>query len=75
MPPVETDWVIAGVGESAVKALLAFREGGLELFWSGWSAVLGVDAVGGPPHGDISDEADVQVRARRRPIDAREPGR
>ena len=61
MPPVQIDRIIAGAGESAVEALLAFRESGLELFWSGWSAVLGVDAVGGPPHGDISDEADVQV--------------
>lgn len=67
MPPVQTDRIIAGVGEGAVEALLAFRESGLKLFWSGWSAVLGVDAVGGPPHGDISDEADVQVRARRHP--------
>ena len=55
------------MGESAVEALLAFRVSGLKLFWSGWSAVLGVDAVGGPPHGDIGDEADVQVRAGRRP--------
>ena len=67
MPPVQTDRVIDGMGEGAVEALLAFRDSGLELFWSSWSAVLGVDAVGGPPHGDISDEADVQVRARRRP--------
>ena len=34
---------------------------------SGWSAVLGVDAVGGPPHGDFTDEGGARVAARRRP--------
>ena len=28
---------------------------------------MGVDAVGGPPDGDFTDEPDVQVSARRRP--------
>jgi hypothetical protein len=34
---------------------------------SGWSSVVGVDAVGGPPDGDFTDEPDVQVSTRRRP--------
>jgi hypothetical protein len=34
---------------------------------SGGSAVVGVDAVGGPTDGDFTDECDVRVSARRRP--------
>ena len=29
--------------------------------------VVGVDAVGGPPHGDFTDEGGAQRSARRRP--------
>ena len=35
-----------------------------ELASSGWSRVLGVDAVGGPPHGDFADEGGARVASR-----------
>jgi len=31
---------------------------------SGWSRVLGIDAVGGPPHGDFADERGARVSSR-----------
>ena len=34
---------------------------------SGWSGVLGIDAVGGPPHRDFADEGGAQVASRRCP--------
>ena len=39
----------------------------LELGSSGWSRVLGIDAVGGPPHGYVADEGAARVDSRRRP--------
>jgi len=32
-------------------------------FFSGWSRVLGIDAVGGAPHCDFADEGGVRVNA------------
>jgi hypothetical protein len=40
---------------------------GLQLSCSGWSAVLGIDAVGGTPDLDFTDEGDARVAARRSP--------
>ena len=34
---------------------------------SGWPWVLGVDAVGGPPHGYVADECGARVAARWNP--------
>jgi hypothetical protein len=34
---------------------------------SGWSRVLGIDAVGGPPHCDFADESGARVASRRCP--------
>ena len=31
---------------------------------SGWSRVLGIDAVGGPPHCDFADEGGARVASR-----------
>ena len=31
---------------------------------SGWSRVLGIDAVGGPPHCDFADEGGARVTSR-----------
>jgi hypothetical protein len=39
----------------------------LQLSSSGWSSVVGVDAVGRPPHGDFTDDGEVGAAARRRP--------
>jgi hypothetical protein len=38
-----------------------------ELASSGWSRVLGIDAIGGPPHCDFADEGGVRVASRRCP--------
>ena len=47
-----------------VEAL--FPEGGerFELGSSGWSWVLGIDAVGGPPHCNVADEGGARVTSR-----------
>jgi hypothetical protein len=52
---------------------VALHDGGRERFElasssssSGWSRVLGIDAVGGPPHGDFTHDGGVGA-ARRRP--------
>jgi hypothetical protein len=44
------------VGDALLEALSPFYRGCLKLFWSGGSMVAGVDAVGGPPHGDFTDK-------------------
>ena len=50
-----------------VAALFPQGEGCLELVSSGWSRVLGIDAVGGPPHCDFTNEGDARVASRRCP--------
>jgi hypothetical protein len=54
-------------GETPVE--VALPEGGSspQLSCSGWSWVPGVDAVGGSPHGNFTDYADVWLAARRCP--------
>ena len=64
---IEAGWVVAGLGDTAVEALLPFGGSGLWLCWSGGAAIVRVDAVGGPPHGDVTDEGGVQPAALRRP--------
>jgi hypothetical protein len=43
------------------------RRSRLQLCCPGWSWVVGVDAVGGPPYGDFSNDGEVRLAARRRP--------
>jgi len=50
-----------------IEALFPYGGGYFELGSSGWSWVAGVDAVGGPPHGDFTDDGRVRATARRRP--------
>jgi hypothetical protein len=59
--------VVAAACETSVEVVLP--EGGscLQLCCSGWSSVAGVDAVGGPPHGDFTNDDRVRAAARRRP--------
>ena len=54
-------------GETSVEVVLP--EGGscLQLCCSGWSLVVGVDAVSGSPHGDFTNDGRVRAAARRRP--------
>jgi hypothetical protein len=62
-----TDVVVAAAGETAVEVVLPEGRGYGQLCCSGWSWVVGVDAVGGPPYGDFTDDGAVQLAARRRP--------
>jgi hypothetical protein len=50
-----------------VEALFPQDRGCLELGFSGWSRVLGIDAVGGPPHFDLTNEGAARVTSRRCP--------
>jgi hypothetical protein len=67
LPDAEGKCFIAVKPDLPVELLLPEGLSCPWLWWSGWSPVVGVDAVGGPPHGDITDEVDVQLRARWRP--------
>jgi hypothetical protein len=52
--------VVAGVGDAAIEMLLSFCRSGRQLFCSGGAAVMGIDAIGGPPHGDFTNESGAQ---------------
>jgi hypothetical protein len=58
---------VAAQGNVSVEVLLPKGGRRLLLSCSGWSAVLGVDADGGTPDLDFTDEGDTRVAARRRP--------
>jgi hypothetical protein len=62
-------WRVGGTGDLPVEAL--FPEDGRErfklTFSSGWSWILGSDAVGGPPYCDFADEGGARVASRRCP--------
>jgi hypothetical protein len=58
---------VAAQGYVSVEVLLPEGGHGLQLSCSGWSAVLGVDAVGGAPDGDVTKEGGGRVAARRCP--------
>jgi hypothetical protein len=62
-----TDVVVAAAGETSVEVVLPEGRSCGQLCCSGWSWVAGVDAVGGPPHGDFTDDGEVRAAARRRP--------
>ena len=47
-----------------VEALFPEGRKCFELASSGWSRVLGIDAVGGPPHCDFADEGGARVTSR-----------
>jgi hypothetical protein len=51
-----TCWRIGGARDGPVEALFPEVRERFELGSSGWSRVLGIDAVGGPPHCDDADE-------------------
>jgi len=57
----------AAQGNVFVEVVLPKGGHGLQLLCSGWSAVLGVDAEGGPPDLDFIDEGEAWVAARRCP--------
>jgi hypothetical protein len=57
-------WRVGGTRDISVEALFPQGREGFELGSSGWSRVLGIDAVGGPPHRDFADERGAQVASR-----------
>ena len=61
---IGTGWVGAGMGDALVEALPPFDRSSAKLCGSGGSVVVGVDAVGGSPDGDVTDEGGAQCSAR-----------
>ena len=62
-------WCVGGTCDVPVEPLFPHGRKRFELasFSSGWSWVLGIDAIGGPPHCDVADEGGVWVASRRSP--------
>jgi hypothetical protein len=57
-------WWVGGTRDISVEALFPEGRDRFELGSSGWSLVLGIDAVGGPPHCDLTDEGGARVTTR-----------
>ena len=55
---------VGGTRDIPVEALFPQGRERSELGSSGWSRVLGIDAVGGPPHYDFADEGGARVTSR-----------
>jgi hypothetical protein len=55
---------LGGTRDIPVQVLFPQGWERFELDSSGWSRVLGFDAVGGPPNGDLADEGGAQVASR-----------
>jgi hypothetical protein len=58
---------VAAQRNVSVEVLLPKGGHGLQLSYSGWSTVLGVDADGGTPDGDFTDKGGGRLAARRCP--------
>jgi hypothetical protein len=54
-------------GRDSVEVALPEGRSCLQLCCSGWSWVAGLDAVGGSPHRDFTDDGEVRLAAGRRP--------
>jgi hypothetical protein len=48
-PEIQVGWVVASVGDASID--------------SGGAAVVGVDAIGRPPHGDFTNQSGAQRTA------------
>jgi hypothetical protein len=57
-------WRVGGTCDIPVEALFPEGRERFELGSSGWLRVLGIDAVGGPPHCDFADEGAARVTFR-----------
>jgi hypothetical protein len=57
-------WRVGGTRDIPVEALFPEGRERFELGSSGWSRVLGIDAVGGPPHCDFADEGGARMASR-----------
>ena len=60
-------WRVGGTRDIPVEALFPEGRERFELGSSGWPRVLGIDAVGGPPHCDFANEGGARVASRRCP--------
>ena len=60
-------WRVGGTGDMPVEALFPQGRKRFELSSSGWSWILGIDAVGGPPYCNVADEGGARVASRRCP--------
>jgi hypothetical protein len=54
-------WRVGGTRDIPVEALFPQDRERFELGTSGWSRVLGIDAIGSPPHCDFTDQGDARV--------------
>jgi hypothetical protein len=57
-------WRVGGRRDIPVEALFPQDRERFELGSSGWSRVLGIDAIGSPPHCDFADQGDARVTSR-----------
>jgi hypothetical protein len=67
-PEIRVGRVVASVGNASIEMLLPCGRSGRQLFWSGGAAVVGVNAIGGPPHCDFTNESGAQRTALRHPM-------
>jgi hypothetical protein len=65
---IQVGRVVASVGDASIEMLLPFVRSGRQLFWTGGAAVVGVDAIGGPPYGDFTNEGGAQRIVLRHPM-------
>ena len=54
-------WLVDGTRDISVEALFPEGRERFELDSPGWSRVLGIDAVGGSPHGDLGNKCGARV--------------
>jgi hypothetical protein len=62
-----TEVAVAGAGETSVEVALPEGRSCLQLCCSGWSWIAGLDAVGGSPHRNLTDDGEVRLAAGRHP--------
>jgi hypothetical protein len=61
-------WRVGGTSDVPFEALFPQGGGGIELASSGWSRVLGIDAVGGPPQCEFTNEGGARVAPGGAPV-------
>ena len=63
-PDIRVGRVVASVGDPSLKMSLPFGRRDLQLFPSCSASVVGIDADGGSPDGDFTEEGGGRVAAR-----------
>ena len=67
-PEIQVGRVVASARDASIEMLLPCGRSSRQLYWSGVAAVMGVDAIGGPPHGDFTNESGAQRTALPHPM-------